>query len=44
MGPTNNPCQCWKANIITDVSLSQKPIKTLIYKDNDCVHTVVFIK
>ena len=43
-GPTNNLCQCWKANIITDVSLSQKPIKTLIYKDNDCVHTVVFIK
>ena len=43
-GPTNNSCQCWKANIVTGVSSSQKPVKTLVYKDNDCVHTVIFIK
>ena len=43
-GPTNHACQWWKANIVTGDSLSQKPVKTLVYKDNDCVHTVIFIK
>ena len=43
-GPTNHACQWWKANIVTGDSLSQKQVKTLVYKDNDCVHTVIFIK
>ena len=45
-GPTNNACQNW--NLLTAptsaVILKCKPVKTKIYKDNDCIHTVVFVK
>ena len=45
--PTNHACQNWNANVATEeenVNLKLNPIKTKIYKDNDCVHTVVFVK
>ena len=42
--PTNHACQSWNANIVDEVSLSLNAVKTRIYKDKDCVHTVVFIK
>jgi len=44
-GPTNHPCQHWNVLVATEeVSLSLKPVKTKVYKDNDLVHTVVFVK
>ena len=42
---TNHPCQNWKLNIITEeATLTLNSFKTKIYKDNDCIHTVVFAK
>ena len=42
--PTNHSCQSWNANIVDEVALTLNAVKTRIYKDNDCVHTVVFVK
>ena len=39
---TDNNCQKWKANIISNAILSV--VKTNIYKENDYVHPVVFDK
>ena len=42
--PTNHACQSWNANIVDDVSLSLNSVKTHIYKDKDCVYTVLFVR
>ena len=43
--PNNNACQKWKANRYNyDVNLTMSITKTQVYKDEDCVHTVVYIK
>lgn len=39
---TENNCQKWKANIISDTSFSI--VKTNVYKENEYVHTVIFVK
>ena len=43
---TNHVCQNWKLNEVNEVKLMQsfKEIRTRIYKDDGCVHTVVFVK
>jgi len=43
---TNNACQNWYANIISndEISANFNTIRIDIFKDNDCVHTVVFVK
>ena len=42
---TNNKCQKWKANKYTyDVNLTMSAPVIKVYKDDDCVHTVVFVK
>ena len=42
---TNNKCQKWKANKYTyDVNLTMSAPVTKVYKDDECVHTVVFVK
>ena len=43
---TNHVCQNWKLNEVNDVKLLQsfKEIRTKIYKDDGCIHTVVFVK
>ena len=43
--PTNHNCQRWKANKYNyDVNLTMSVAKTQVFKDKDCVHTVVYIK
>ena len=43
--PNNNACQKWKANRYNyDVNLTMSVAKTQVFKDKDCVHTVVYIK
>ena len=44
--PTNNACQNWKLNVAptSEVTLKLNPVKTNIYKNDDCIHTVVFVK
>ena len=39
---TDNNCQKWKANIISDITLSIS--NTKVYKEKDCIHTVIFVK
>ena len=43
---TNHACQNWYANVIEsdEVKKNLNPIKTEIFKENGCVHTVVFVK
>ena len=44
--PTNHACQNWYANIIEneEVKMILNPIRTEVFKENGCVHTVVFVK
>ena len=44
--PTNHACQNWFANIISndEISTNFNTIRTDIFKDNGCIHTVVFVK
>ena len=43
---TNHACQNWFANIISndEISTNFNTIRTDIFKDNGCIHTVVFVK
>ena len=41
---TNHPCQNWKLNEVSNVESQLSIVKTKIYKNDDCVHTVVFVK
>ena len=44
---TNHLCQRWKANQYTldvNLTMSNPIVKTQVFKDNDCIHTVVFMK
>ena len=42
--PTNHAYQSWNANVVDEATLTLNAVKTQIYKDNDCMHTVVFVK
>ena len=43
---TNHACQNWFANIISNDEISAyfNTIRTDVFKDNGCIHTVVFVK
>ena len=44
---TNHACQKWKLNKYTldvNLTMSNPIVKTQVFKDNDCVHTVIFMK
>ena len=43
---TNHSCQNWKLNEVNEdnTSLSLSIVKTEVYKNDDCMHTVVYVK
>jgi len=45
--PTNHACQKWKVNkynLDVNLTMSNPIVKTQVFKDDDCVHTVIFMK
>ena len=44
---TNHACQKWKLNkyaLDVNLTMSNPIVKTQVFKDDDCVHTVIFMK